>query len=186
MPRCVYMVGQLPPPHLPLFPATLAVHCPFRESQFLWQHPTLVFICRYFFSGFFLSAWLRNENFIFVTVLCVCVLVLFRYVPCAVFFHYSYDPCASYLSVCVCLAWHWQLLLIVFTCNILPKLLPLALSLCTYLYIYIIYIHIIQVYTSLSVANLLGLFPFCLTNSLQAVWQKMIDYNRISITIWIW
>lgn len=145
MPRCVYMV---PPSSSAPFSPSLPVHCPFRESQFLGQHPTLVFICRYFFwffsclpdcvmktlslSQFFVCVW-------------VCVLVFFRYVPCALFFHYSYDPCASYLCVCVCLAWHWQLLLIVCTCNILPKLLPLALSLCIYIYIniYTYYIYIL-------------------------------------------
>lgn len=125
---------MVPPSSSAPFSPPLPVHCPFHESQFLGQHPTLVFICRYFFWFFScLPDCVMKTLSLSQFFVCVCVLVLFRYVPCAVFFHYSYDPCASYLCVCVCLAWHWQLLLIVFTCNILPKLLPLALSLCIHI-----------------------------------------------------
>lgn len=137
MPRCVYMVGQFPPPHLPLFPATLAVHCPFRESQFLWQHPTLVFICRYFFFWFFsclpdcVMKTLSLSQF-FVCV-CECVCLYYSVMSLALCFFITHTTRAPATCVCVCLAWHWQLLLIVFTCNILPKLLPLALSLCTHI-----------------------------------------------------
>lgn len=166
------MVGQLPPLFIRPCTCPLAVHCPFRESQFLWQHPTLVFICRYFFWFFScLPDCVMKTLSLSQFFVCVCVLVLFRYVPYAVFFHYSYDPCASYLSVCV-----FGLALATFAyCLHLQHITKVAAA-CTFT-LHIIYIHII--YTSVSVANLLGLFPFCLTNSLQALWQKMIDYNIV-------
>lgn len=200
MPRCVYMVD--PPSAAPLpRPCTcpLLVHCPFRESQFSGQHPTLVFICRYFFLVFFLSAWLRNENFIFVTVLCVCVsvcvLVIFRYVPCAVFSHYSYDPCTAAQTTCQLLV--FGLALATFAYCLHLQHITKVDSACTFtLHIYIcmyrIYtIHII--YSSIYALSLACVSPICLACFLFAlsVWQisckhfveKMINYNRISITI---
>lgn len=106
MPRCVYMVGQLPP--LLIRPCTcpLAVHCPFRESQFLWQHPTLVFICRYFFFWFFsclpdcVMKTLSLSQF-FVCV-CECVCLYYSVMSLALCFFITHTTRAPATWVCVC------------------------------------------------------------------------------------